>query len=481
MNPMNETNTRLNTTRSRLHKEEEGTQDIDCGIIPEQIHISITRSSSEMVVMWLTRKITNDPVCKYFLVKPLNPAEDDNEIIDTTENITRATSNVVTIGQWQATIYSVTLVNLRPYTMYSYKVGDMETGVYSNTYSFSSRHYGGHPFTMVTFADFTVTEEVKNKKQAIKRLVQNLSQFDIILEFGDICYADGDQEVWDKFFNHVQPIAACKPWMVTVGNHENEGEFGFKAFENRFKMPGNNNFWYSFNYGYAHILVISTEHDLSEDSPQHQFIVSDLEKANKFREKVPWIILTGHRAIIGSNKRYFQKPKCEKQRKILTPIIDKYGVDIALFGHCHAYERTHPIYNGEIDPRGTVYLLAGVAGAQLDKEWQIQPQWSAYRTAHHGYGLLHVKSRKKLRFCYHREKDRKMWDSFTLTKRKNDSPNDNVIKKKISYDYENKFLKNWITTGSDTDNHSTEEECYRSKLETNRPFELSLAESNNSQ
>eukprot|EP01124_Arcella_intermedia_P030604 TRINITY_DN6732_c0_g1_i2.p1 TRINITY_DN6732_c0_g1~~TRINITY_DN6732_c0_g1_i2.p1 ORF type:complete len:150 (+),score=32.15 TRINITY_DN6732_c0_g1_i2:171-620(+) len=127
-------------------------------------------------------------------------------------------------------------------------------------------------------------------------------------------------------------------------------------------------------------------------------------------------------------------------RQILTPIIDKYGVDLALFGHCHAYERTHPMYAGEIDPRGTIYLLAGVAGAELDKIWEVQPQWSAYRTAHHGYGLLHVKSKKKLRYCYHRERDGKMWDAFTLIKRENN-------KKKVSYDYENKFLKNWITLG----------------------------------
>jgi len=234
------------------------------------------------------------------------------------------------------------------------------------------------------------------------------------------------------FFNHIQPIAASKPWMVTVGNHEKEGDLKFAAFENRFKMPGNNNFWYSFNYGFAHILVISTEHDLLPGSEQHQFIVSDLEKANKYRREVPWIILTGHRALYGSNKRWFHKEKAQQQRDNLLPLIDKYSVDIAIFGHCHAYERTHPLYNDEIDPKGTVYLLAGVAGAELDKDWELQPQWSAYRTAHHGYGLLHVKSHDKLRFCYHRERDGKMWDAFTLTKRKN--------KKKIAYDYENKFF-----------------------------------------
>jgi len=240
------------------------------------------------------------------------------------------------------------------------------------------------------------------------------------------------------FFNHIQPIASCKPWMVTVGNHENEPDYAFAAFENRFKMPGKNNFWYSFDYSFAHFIVVSTEHDISPGSDQHTWVVKDLERANVKRSEVPWIIMTGHRALYGSNKRWFHKFKAQRLRNALCPLIDKYHVDLCLFGHCHAYERTHPIRKGDVDPQGTIYVLAGVAGAELDRDWHPQPQWSAYRTAHHGYGLLHVKSPKKLRFCYHRERDGKMWDAFTLQKRKN-----GLVA--VSYDYKNKFLSNWHT------------------------------------
>jgi len=108
--------------------------------------------------------------------------------------------------------------------------------------------------------------------------------------------------------------------------------------------------------------------------------VKDLERANANREEVPWIIVSGHRALYGSNQRWFKKAKAQRLRDSLVPLFEKYRVDLAIFGHCHAYERTHPIYQGEVDPRGTVYLLAGVAGATLDKDWDPQPQWSAYRT-----------------------------------------------------------------------------------------------------
>jgi hypothetical protein len=394
-----------------------------------------------MVVMWITRDLTVNPLCKYSLIRSLNSSDEDEQSL---EFSTVASAKDMSIGTWKVTIYTAVLTNLRSYTMYSYRVGSWSLGVFSKEYTFTTPHYGSFPFTMVTFADFKILDEMNKSQQILKRLENNLSQFDIILQYGDICYAEGNQEVWDKFFQQIQPVAGCKPWMVTVGNHENEGENGYTAYENRFKMPGNNNFWYSFNFGFAHFLVISTEHDLSPDSPQHKFIISDLEKANKLRMEVPWLIITGHRAFYGSNKRCVSNPLSHSLRDKLVPIIDKYGVDLALFGNCHAYERTHPLYNGEIDPRGTIYLLAGVAGTPLDKDWEVQPQWSAYRTAHHGYGLLHVKSRKKLSYCYQRVGDGKMWDCFTLTKRK-------VDKKKISYDYENKFLKNWVINDYEED------------------------------
>jgi len=270
------------------------------------------------------------------------------------------------------------------------------------------------------------------------RLSHNLSEFDLIIQFGDLSYADGDQFIWDSFFNHIQPIASVKPWMVSVGNHEKEkNREPFETFDNRFTMPGTHKYWYSLDYGFVHYSIISSEHNIEEGSDQYTWLENDLRVANKNRLVRPWLILIGHRALYGSNKRWFHSEKCKKLRKNLVPLIDKFSVDLCLFGHCHAYERTHPLKRGQIDPSGTVYLLAGVAGATLDKEFHPQPQWSAYRTAHHGYGLLHVKNGQKLRYCYHRERDGMMWDSFTIKKKRNG-------KKEIYYDYENKFLSGWI-------------------------------------
>ena len=53
-------------------------------------------------------------------------------------------------------------------------------------------------------------------------------------------------------------------------------------------------------------------------------------------------------------------------RKIV-PLYEKYGVDIAMFGHLHLYERSHPIRDGKVNlDNGTVHLLAGGGGGNLE-------------------------------------------------------------------------------------------------------------------
>jgi hypothetical protein len=62
---------------------------------------------------------------------------------------------------------------------------------------------------------------------------------DLILHVGDLSYADGVQHRWDKWGRMFEYLAATVPWMVFVGNHENEDVGSpFLAYQTRFRMPG---------------------------------------------------------------------------------------------------------------------------------------------------------------------------------------------------------------------------------------------------
>ena len=50
---------------------------------------------------------------------------------------------------------------------------------------------------------------------------------------------------------------------------------------------------YSFSYGKAHFIVMSTEHDFERDSNQYKAIRKSLKKVD--RSVTPWVIVGGHR------------------------------------------------------------------------------------------------------------------------------------------------------------------------------------------
>ena len=52
---------------------------------------------------------------------------------------------------------------------------------------------------------------------------------------------------------------------------------------------------YSFDYGSVHIVMIDTEHNLTENSEQYRFLDSDLSSVD--RKTTPWFIVGGHRTM----------------------------------------------------------------------------------------------------------------------------------------------------------------------------------------
>ncbi|KAJ5939037.1 hypothetical protein N7466_002171 [Penicillium verhagenii] len=255
--------------------------------------------------------------------------------------------------------------------------------------------------------------------------MQSLSQFKDEMEFvwhdGDLAYADawlkeelngflpnttieGGAAVYEAilnaFYNEMAGnVTMDLPYFVGPGNHEAncdnggsgdytysicvEGQTNFTGYRNHFRMPseqsgGLENFWYSWDYGMVHFIQFNTETDFTDapDLPggsgeenagpfapngtQVAWLKKDLASVD--RKKTPWIIAAGHRPW------YVDESKCTACKSAFEPLFIEYGVDIALFGHKHFYERLEPIANDVIDsnglnnPNATWYLVNGAAG-----------------------------------------------------------------------------------------------------------------------
>lgn len=231
------------------------------------------------------------------------------------------------------------------------------------------------------------------------------NSYDLVVHVGDLSYANGGftEYIWDIWAEMVEPIAAQLPYMVTPGNHEillsdSGGELGIpymKRFTMPMEMQGSfSEYWYSWNYGQIHFVSVSSEH--AHNISQQQWVADDLRSASLHRDKTPWFVMFGHHSIYTSNQRHGNQTEL---RKWLDPLLLTYDVDIAFWGHDHAYERSYPITNSAVvqtdyeDPKAPIHVTCGASGWDLHDCWQPDVAFSAFHTAHTwGYCTLHVKS-----------------------------------------------------------------------------------------
>jgi len=217
---------------------------------------------------------------------------------------------------------------------------------------------------------------------------------------GDLAYAHGHSHVWDNFFNQIQPMAAAVPYMISVGNYEYDYE-GTSGSQNdpsgvkkpfrppwwngendsggecglpcalRFQMPGqqgngvlhgsysnssssdedssqavgNPPFWYHFRYASAHFIVLSSEHDVSKGSQQHDWLESLLASKLVDRAVTPWLIVGIHRPLYVPYPHHSNRVVARHLRQGIEPLFSKHKVDVVISGHIHSYSRSCPVYN----------------------------------------------------------------------------------------------------------------------------------------
>jgi hypothetical protein len=424
--------------RSRVRGTTNATQ-------PQQVHIGFAGSdengnSNGMVISWNTASATATSTVLYGL---------ESKKYTWTANGTQNTY----IDSYN---HHVVLQNLTLDTRYYYICGDAQGG-YSDEFSFVTAISQPRPFIVNVYGDMGLTDGDNTRAQVIKQL----SDVDFIWHVGDMSYADDDilgwqyEQVWDEFMNTIQPISSVRPYMVLPGNHEAECHFlgclpfsktfyalrNFTAYRHRFRMPceesgGTENMWYSFNYGQAHFVSISTETDypgspegqgsLANDGPfgdQLGWLEADLARADSPTERAvrPWVFVAGHRPIYSVNCiDSSQKPNgaCKSLQTAIEDLLKKYHVDIFFTGHVHSYQRTVPVYQGVPTPGSPIYIVHGAAGNVEGHEGLSNTAaWLATKDDQNfGYGRLSVYNATTLQWTVFRDSDNAVIDDMVLSK-----------------------------------------------------------------
>ena len=175
--------------------------------------------------------------------------------------------------------------------------------------------------------------------------------FGLVLMLGDNIYGGVNSRAFRKRFE--QPyhnlIARGVNFQAVLGNHDKGGvkrEVGYDPFN----MAGRR--YYTFTRGLS-----------EEGAPLAQFFAIDSSKIDKEQlawlekelteSRATWKIPFFHHPLYSSGRTHGSD---RKLRANLEPLFTRYGVQVALSGHDHIYERIKP-------QQGVIYFVSGSGGS----------------------------------------------------------------------------------------------------------------------
>ncbi|QQR97333.1 MAG: metallophosphoesterase [Sphingobacteriales bacterium] len=209
-------------------------------------------------------------------------------------------------------------------------------------------------------------EQIKVKNWFQNYLINN--KVDSWLWLGDNTYNDGkDQEYQTKVFSSnygYDSIFRFLPFYPIPGNHDYASVNQSKAAEKHtgpyysmvevFKnaemggVPSKTEAYYSYDYGNVHFMALNSElytymlfWDLG--NPYRTWIENDIKSSDKLFKVAYW-----HQAPYSKGSHDtddFWEIFMQIMREKVTPILEKWGVDLILSGHSHVYERSYLINN----------------------------------------------------------------------------------------------------------------------------------------
>jgi predicted phosphohydrolase len=406
---------------------------------PEQLRLSWAEEEDAMVITWAAQ-LPNEAAIVEFT--PISSPEETTEMYLYRVHPTWKSFNNDPNNPSSRSLHvcSGKMTNLSQGSYYQYRVGSESLG-WSKPYTFQAKPtFKDSPTRFLVLADLGIGNDVVDTVERLTKEVDS-HQYDAILHAGDLAYDLNTDEgrVGDTYFRNIEPIVARIPYMVAQGNHESWSTNSDEHFRYRLNMPGGNeNYYYSFNAGLAHVVVWTAEF-LMQGYPelhkmQMEFLRNDLAELD--RKKHPWVISLSHRPLYCSpdfitNGRSLDCIKNSlNMRAEFEDVFYENGVDLHLFGHVHAYERLAPAYRNStvlseyddqhthINPKVASSIIIGNAGQQEEYTpiSRTPLPFSMYQTAELGYGRVVVFNRTHLLFEEVKAHDQEILDYLWIIK-----------------------------------------------------------------
>lgn len=264
------------------------------------------------------------------------------------------------LEETEGTIHEITLDGLEPGTDYYYRVapcrGDL---LLPEVYHFRTPPAGPEPFMFAVWGDSRTQPWVASEVTAGIAA----SEPALVVNVGDVVTSGEVYEQWKlEYFDPLAAFSGNVPSYIAIGNHEDDADW-FYAYVSQ---PAPENYM-ALTYGDARLVLLDTNHDYTEGSEQHDWLMAELSSPEYTGAEWHFV--------------FFHHPPYSEQwdsegyvgdwlvATFLLPDIAEADVDVLFCGHTHDYERGF-IPMG----KGMHYVITGGGGAALDmvhnKDWE---------------------------------------------------------------------------------------------------------------
>jgi len=383
---------------------------------PKQVHLSWSgnkvNTCTSMTVSWISEGMQTPEFVAYGTrISDLSPVKAQNTIVE------------------RRSFYKVFLKDLKPSTTYIYRCGSDEKG-WSENYMFTTAPLQGQKkvFKVGVWGD-TQNNEFNEQFGKTRQIVGHLMSLKpaFTLHMGDIVNNGSITPDWLTFLDVAQQLNAVAPMMPTLGNHDIENLKGdnfqkpFPSFNQLFSLP-RDGLDYSFDYGNTHFVCIfsglakvASEAGLlrySTASKEYNWLEKDLSKARN-NPRIDWIVAYTHYPLYS-----FGESNVQQWEKTISPLFDKYKVDLCLSGHRHVYERHYPVKSGLRVPegKGTIYITNGTAGGSPQGLGGKEMSTMAFTSVEkmYNYAVMTIEGKKLIYEVF--DQNKKKIDELIITK-----------------------------------------------------------------
>ncbi len=265
-------------------------------------------------------------------------------------------------------IQETTLQGLQPATPYYYEIEVIDENgerMKSGTLTFSTAVEEDGAFSFCVLGD---TESRPHINQQLGKMVWG-ERPNFIMHLGDV--TDGGKEPhkfqWThEYFTGITPLGSRIPFFPVPGNGESD-----LYWYNRYHALPEPESYYHFSFGNAEFFMLNSNEreELQAGGMQYEWLKKVLESST-----ATWKFVAHHHCPLSSDENDFGNTWAGKQSERGDPRFDDLkklyedqGVDVVFYGHVHAYERSWPMKNGQIDQEnGVIYLKSGGAGGNLE-------------------------------------------------------------------------------------------------------------------